>query len=65
MHTLCHPAAQVLVHDKDTQMFRRGLLLQVEDPNLAKHLAYLGINMMVMEKTEKSMAEMNIEVNSS
>lgn len=37
----------------------------VQDPNLAQHLSALGIDMMVMEKTEKSMAELNIEANLS
>ncbi len=35
----------------------------VENPNLAKHLAHVGINMMTMEKTEKTMAELNIDHN--
>jgi len=37
----------------------------VEDPNLAAHLAKLGINMMAMEKTGKTMAELNIDHNLS
>jgi hypothetical protein len=41
----------------------RVVPLQVENPSLATHLANLGINMMVMEKTEKSMAELNIDIN--
>ena len=35
----------------------------VEDPNLAKHLEHLGINMMASEKTGKTMAELNIDLN--
>jgi len=35
----------------------------VLDPKLADHLAHWGINMMQMEKTGKSMAEMNIDLN--
>eukprot|EP00668_Euglena_longa_P000714 GGOE01000863.1.p1 GENE.GGOE01000863.1~~GGOE01000863.1.p1 ORF type:complete len:816 (+),score=202.42 GGOE01000863.1:65-2449(+) len=35
----------------------------VTDPKLAEHLAHWGINMMQMEKTGKSMAEMNIDLN--
>eukprot|EP00667_Euglena_gracilis_P003368 EG_transcript_3375 len=35
----------------------------VVDPKLAEHLAHWGINMMQMEKTGKSMAEMNIDLN--
>jgi ubiquitin carboxyl-terminal hydrolase 5/13 len=35
----------------------------VEDPYLAEHLRHWGINMMSMEKTEKSMAELQIELN--
>jgi len=35
----------------------------VEDPYLAVHLRHWGINMLSMEKTEKSMAELQIELN--
>ncbi len=35
----------------------------VEDPNLAKHLSHWGINMMNMEKTDRSMADLEIEIN--
>lgn len=35
----------------------------VEDPYLKKHLAHFGINIGQMEKTEKSMVEMELELN--
>lgn len=35
----------------------------VEDSNLAVHLAHFGINMNKMEKTDKTMAEMEIDLN--
>ena len=35
----------------------------VEDPNLAIHLSHWGINMMNMEKTDLSMADLEIEIN--
>lgn len=35
----------------------------VEDSNLAIHLAHFGINMSKMEKSEKSLAEMEIDLN--
>ena len=35
---------------------------QVTDAKLAQHLSHWGINMMVMEKTEMSVTEMNIQV---
>ncbi|KAL4439029.1 hypothetical protein ABPG77_006966 [Micractinium sp. CCAP 211/92] len=35
----------------------------VVDPHLSKHLAHWGINMMQMEKTEKTMAEMEVDQN--
>jgi ubiquitin carboxyl-terminal hydrolase 5/13 len=35
----------------------------VENPKLAEHLSHWGINMMVMEKTEKTMAELQIDMN--
>ncbi|XP_056636547.1 ubiquitin carboxyl-terminal hydrolase 5 isoform X1 [Diorhabda sublineata] len=35
----------------------------VEDPNLIEHLAHWGINIANMEKTEKSMLELELELN--
>ncbi|WIA18510.1 hypothetical protein OEZ85_009963 [Tetradesmus obliquus] len=35
----------------------------VQDPKLAAHLAHWGINMMQMEKTAKTMAELEIDMN--
>lgn len=35
----------------------------VEDPNLDKHLSHWGINMMNMEKTDQSMADLEIDIN--
>lgn len=35
----------------------------VEDPNLAIHLSHWGINMMKMEKTDRTMADLEIELN--
>ncbi|XP_053658453.1 ubiquitin carboxyl-terminal hydrolase 5 [Anopheles marshallii] len=35
----------------------------VEDPNLVKHLAHWGINVGQMEKTEKSMIELELDLN--
>ncbi|XP_075236962.1 ubiquitin specific protease 5 [Lycorma delicatula] len=35
----------------------------VEDPNLAKHLAHFGINVTQMEKTDKSMVELELDLN--
>jgi hypothetical protein len=37
----------------------------VEDPLLAEHLSHWGIDAMRMEKTEKSMAELNVALNKS
>ncbi|XP_063233361.1 ubiquitin carboxyl-terminal hydrolase 5 [Bacillus rossius redtenbacheri] len=35
----------------------------VEDPNLIQHLAHFGINIANMEKTEKSMVELELDLN--
>lgn len=35
----------------------------VEDSNLDKHLQHWGINMMNMEKSDKSMADLEIDLN--
>jgi ubiquitin carboxyl-terminal hydrolase 5/13 len=37
----------------------------VLDPHLAQHLAHWGINMLQQEKTEKTMAELQIDLNAS
>jgi len=37
----------------------------VTDPYLATHLAHWGINMLAMEKTERTMAELQVELNTS
>lgn len=37
----------------------------VIDPQLSKHLAHWGINMQLQEKTEKTIAELQIELNSN
>ena len=39
------------------------LFVQVKDPHLQKHLAHFGIVMTQLEKTEKSMVELEIEMN--
>jgi len=52
--TITPSGADVHSYDEDTM---------VEDPNLAKHLTHFGINMMNMEKTEQTMAEMEIDLN--
>ncbi|KAK6177619.1 hypothetical protein SNE40_015681 [Patella caerulea] len=35
----------------------------VEDPHLAKHLAHFGINISALEKTDKTMVELEIDLN--
>ncbi|XP_067009453.2 ubiquitin carboxyl-terminal hydrolase 5 [Anabrus simplex] len=35
----------------------------VEDPNLAQHLSHFGINISQMEKTDKSMVELELDLN--
>lgn len=35
----------------------------VEDPNLVSHLAHWGINIAQMEKTDKSMIELELDLN--
>lgn len=37
----------------------------VEDPKLAEHLKHWGIDIMSLEKTQKTMAEMEVETNKS
>eukprot|EP00794_Sanderia_malayensis_P015215 gene15215-16786_t len=52
--TITAEGADVYSYDEDEM---------VEDPNLAKHLEHFGINISRMEKTEKTMTELEIEAN--
>ncbi len=35
----------------------------MQDPKLAEHLRHWGIDMIIMEKTDRSMAELEVELN--
>jgi ubiquitin carboxyl-terminal hydrolase 5/13 len=52
--TITAKGADVYSYDEDDM---------VEDTNLALHLAHFGINMSKMEKTEKTMTELEIDLN--
>jgi ubiquitin carboxyl-terminal hydrolase 5/13 len=52
--TITSKSADVFSYDEDDM---------VEDVNLAAHLQHFGINMANMEKTEKTMAELEIDLN--
>lgn len=52
-------------HGADVYSYAEDENDMVLDPHLAKHLSHWGINMLQMEKTDKTMAEMNIELNLS
>lgn len=52
--TITPDGADVYSYDEDDM---------VEDPYLAKHLAHFGINVASMEKTDKTMLEMEIDIN--
>ena len=52
--TINSKGADVYSYDEDDM---------VEDSNLAVHLSHFGINMSKMEKTEKTMAELEIDLN--
>lgn len=52
--TITPDGADVFSYDEDDM---------VEDPHLAKHLAHFGINITAMQKTEKTMIEMEIDIN--
>eukprot|EP00058_Branchiostoma_floridae_P015769 XP_002601257.1 hypothetical protein BRAFLDRAFT_95034 [Branchiostoma floridae] len=52
--TITPTGADVYSYDEDDM---------VEDPHLARHLAHFGINMMSMEKTDKTMTELEIDIN--
>ena len=48
-------------HGADVYSYAPDEDSEVTDPKLAEHLKHWGINMMTMEKTEKSMEELNGE----
>ncbi|XP_041377545.1 LOW QUALITY PROTEIN: ubiquitin carboxyl-terminal hydrolase 5-like [Gigantopelta aegis] len=52
--TITGDSADVYSYDEDEM---------VEDPLLAKHLAHFGINLAALEKTEKTMVELEIDLN--
>ncbi|KAK2193829.1 hypothetical protein NP493_5g12009 [Ridgeia piscesae] len=52
--TITPDGADVYSYDEDDM---------VEDPYLAKHLAHFGIDIMSMQKTEKTMVELEIDLN--
>lgn len=52
--TITPDGADVFSYDEDDM---------VEDPHLAKHLAHFGINITAMQKTEKTMIELEIDLN--
>ncbi|KXJ10627.1 Ubiquitin carboxyl-terminal hydrolase 5 [Exaiptasia diaphana] len=52
--TITPDGADVFSYDEDDM---------VEDPHLARHLAHFGINITQMEKTDKTMAELEIDIN--
>ncbi|XP_071945976.1 ubiquitin carboxyl-terminal hydrolase 5-like [Antedon mediterranea] len=52
--TITPNGADVFSYDEDDM---------VEDPKLAQHLSHFGINMMSMEKTDKTMTELEIDAN--
>ncbi|XP_054160673.1 ubiquitin carboxyl-terminal hydrolase 5-like [Oppia nitens] len=52
--TITPEGADVYSYDEDDM---------VDDPNLTKHLAHFGINIAKMEKTDKSMIELEIDLN--
>lgn len=52
--TITPNGADVYSYDEDDM---------VEDPNLGQHLAHFGINIAQMEKTDKSMVELEIDMN--
>ena len=50
-------------HGADVYSYSSDESDMVLDPHLPEHLAHWGINMLVMQKTEKSMTELEIERN--
>jgi ubiquitin carboxyl-terminal hydrolase 5/13 len=63
MYPLCVKLGTISSNGADVFSYARDESDMVTDPHLAKHLAHWGINIMQMEKTDKTMAELQIELN--
>lgn len=63
LYPLCVKLGTITPKGGDVYSYHPDENDMVEDPNLAQHLSGLGISMMCMEKTEKSMAELSISLN--
>merc|ERR1711988_1052356 len=62
-YPLCVKLGTITPKDADIYSYAKDENDMVTDPKLAEHLSHFGINIMQMQKTEKSMAEMQIELN--
>ena len=60
MHTHTYTSARALPAGADVYSYAPDEDDMVLDPKLREHLAHWGINMMAMEKTEKTMAELQV-----
>ena len=62
-YPLCVKLGTITPKGADIYSYAKDENDMVTDPKLAEHLSHFGINIMQMQKTEKSMAEMQIELN--
>lgn len=63
LHPLCVKLGTITPSGADVYSYAPNEDDMVTDPKLADHLAHWGINAMAMTKSEKTMAELNIDLN--
>eukprot|EP00189_Rhodosorus_marinus_P011035 CAMPEP_0184740530 /NCGR_PEP_ID=MMETSP0315-20130426/3515_1 /TAXON_ID=101924 /ORGANISM="Rhodosorus marinus, Strain UTEX LB 2760" /LENGTH=798 /DNA_ID=CAMNT_0027210223 /DNA_START=93 /DNA_END=2486 /DNA_ORIENTATION=- len=64
-YPLCVKLGTITAHGADVFSYAEDENDMVTDPFLAEHLAHWGINMQILEKTEKTMSEMEMDLNQS
>ncbi|KAJ8902687.1 hypothetical protein NDN08_006007 [Rhodosorus marinus] len=65
MYPLCVKLGTITSHGADVFSYAEDENDMVADPLLAEHLAHWGINMQIMEKTDRTMSEMEVDLNQS
>lgn len=63
LYPLCVKLGTITAHGADIWSYAPDEDCLVIDPQLPQHLAHWGINIMTLEKTDKTLSEMDVELN--
>ena len=63
IYPLCVKLGTITAHGADVWSYAPDEDTLVKDPNLAEHLSHWGIDIMKLEKTAKTMGEMEVDLN--